>query len=56
MKIIYVLNFMDGIEKTISPVKKWFYEHHDNPLMWLGFFILGYIVFQITYSALQKEK
>lgn len=53
---MFVLNFIDSLNKFMEPFKKWIQENYSNPLMWLGLFALGFFLFQFTYSALQKEK
>lgn len=56
MKNIYVLSFLDDLNKMMEPLKKWIQDHYENPFMWLLLFLIGVFVFQFTYSALQKEK
>lgn len=56
MKEIYVLNFLDSLNKIMEPFKKFIVDHYDNPILWLALFVIGVLVFQVTYSALQKEK
>ena len=56
MKHIYILNFLEDLNKLMEPLKKWIQEHYNNPLIWLLLFLAGLFVFQMTYSALQKEK
>lgn len=51
-----ILNIMDRLNNALEPVKEWFFEHHDNPLLWLVCFGLGLFVFHFTFNALQKEK
>lgn len=47
---------MDRLNRMFKPFKDWFFEHHDNPLLWLACFGIGLLVFRFTYNALQKEK
>ena len=56
MKMLYVLSIMDEINKTLEKFKDWVVEHYNNPIVWVCFFLIGLLVFQMTFSALQKEK
>lgn len=56
MNRIYTLHFMDTVNRFFERFKDWIVEHYQNPLLWLFLFCLGLIIFQITFSALQKEK
>lgn len=56
MNEIYILNFLDSLNKIMEPLKKFIMDHYDNPILWLALFVLGVFVFQVTYSALQREK
>lgn len=54
--MLYVLDILESIEKALKPVRDFIEDNYSNPIMWLGLFVLGLLVFQATYSALQKEK
>lgn len=48
-------NIIDTVNSWLEPVKEWLFEHHNNPLLWLGFFLIGVAIFAIGYSALHKD-
>lgn len=56
MNTVFVLGFLEELNKVMKPIEKFVHEHYDNPLMWLAIFVIGLFVFHFTYSALQKEK
>ena len=49
-------NMLNSIEDITNKFQDWIIENQSNPLLWIGFLVLGIAVFFITYSALQKEK
>ncbi len=49
-------NFLNQIAKEVEPFKDWIYENRSNPFFWGGLFMLGLVIFGITYNSLQKEK
>lgn len=51
-----VLNIIDNLNKWIKPFKDFVFENHDNPLMWIIFFLIGIITFIVVYYKLQREK
>jgi hypothetical protein len=54
--MINILSFTKTVENFIKPVEKFIQDNFNNPLMWLGIFGVGILVFNMTHSALQKEK
>ena len=48
--------FINSLEEMSDNFQDWIIENQSNPLLWMGFLVLGLAVFFITYSALQKEK
>ena len=56
MNYFFILNIIDRINRTLKPIKDWFFENHDNPILWIATIGLGLFIFNFTYNALQKEK
>lgn len=50
-----ILSIIDKLNEWIEPLHNWLDAHHDNPLLWLGLFIIGITVFTITYNALNRN-
>lgn len=50
-----ILNIMDSINKVADNFKEWIIENSLNPLLWVGLFFLGILVFVVTYRSLNKE-
>lgn len=36
--------------------KEWIIDHQNNPLLWIGLFLIGLLVFFAIFNALNKEK
>ncbi len=49
-------NIWKWLEDVMNTFKDFVLDHYENPLMWLGFFLLGILVFTLTYNALTKHK
>lgn len=50
------LSIWSELNKTAENFKEWIIQHSNNPLLWISLFLIGLLVFYLTYSALQKEK
>ena len=50
-----ILNFVDTINEWIEPFKRFVSNNHDNPMMWLGFILIGIAVFSIAFGALHRS-
>lgn len=50
-----LLTIMDTLNKWNESVKGFFLEYGDNPLLWIGLFGLGLLIFFLTYSALHRN-
>ncbi len=50
------LSIIDSLNEWAVPIKAWLDAHHNNPMMWLAFFIIGLAVFFMTYNALHKDR
>lgn len=50
-----VLTIWENIEQFFENVKGFFIENGNNPVLWIGLFLLGLIVFEIVFQALNKE-
>lgn len=51
-----LLSIIDQLNEWVEPIKGWIYENHNNPLMWMGFLVIGIAVFFLTYNALNKNQ
>lgn len=50
-----VLSIMDNINEIANNFKEWIIAHSTNPVLWVGLFFLGILVFAVTYRALNKQ-
>lgn len=50
-----ILNIIDNINKVADNFKGWIIENSTNPLLWVGLFFLGILVFVVTYRALNRQ-
>ncbi len=53
---MYMLTWIKNIEEWLSPFRAWFADNSKNPLFWVGYFILGMIIFTVTYKALNRDR
>ena len=56
MKLITLLSLTDELNKHLENFRSWVVDNYANPVVWVGMFVVGILVFEFTYSALQKEK
>lgn len=50
-----VLSIIDSINEISNNFKEWIIDNSTNPLLWIGLFFLGILVFVITFRALNKQ-
>lgn len=46
----------DFLVEIADSFRDWIIDNQANPLLWIGLFLLGLLIFFATYNALQKEK
>ena len=52
-----ILNVWETIKEIPENFKDWIVENgQNNPVLWTSLFILGLVVFAVTYRALSKTK
>lgn len=51
-----ILNLFETINKASENFQAWIIENGRNPVLWIGLFMLGLLVFTFTYNALNKNK
>ena len=51
-----ILTIIDKLNEWVEPFHSWIDANHNNPLMWIGFFLIGLAVFFLTYSALNRNE
>ena len=49
-----ILTFMDTLKEFSEKLRDWTISNTNNPLFWLGAFVLGLAIFKFTYDALNK--
>lgn len=49
------LSIIDKINEWVEPFRNWVIANHSNPVMWLGFILIGILIFSITFGALHKN-
>lgn len=50
-----ILSIIDKLNEWVEPFHAWVDANHNNPLMWIGFLVIGLAVFFFTYSALNRN-
>ncbi len=49
-----VLSVMDTLKEFADKLREWTISNTNNPLFWLLAFLLGILIFKLTYDALSK--
>ena len=47
-----ILSIIDQLNEWMEPVD----ANHNNPILWIGFLVIGIAVFFLTYNALNKHQ
>ncbi len=50
-----ILNIIDKLNELIEPFKDFMMENHNNPIVWMAIFLIGLVVFGLTYNALHRD-
>lgn len=50
-----VLSIMDTLKEWSDKLREWTISNTNNPLFWLGAFVLGLAIFKFTYDSLNKN-
>lgn len=50
-----LLGIIDTLEKWGDNVREFLIDSGRNPVIWIGLFVLGLVVFFLTYNALHKD-
>lgn len=50
-----VLGILESLEKFGENVQNFLIDSGRNPVIWIGLFVLGLVVFFVTYNALHKD-
>lgn len=48
------LTIMDNLKEYADKLREWTISNTNNPLFWLLAFVLGLVIFKLTYDALNK--
>lgn len=49
-------NVYESLMEISEDVKEWIINHQNNPLLWIGLFLLGLLLFFCVFNAFNKEK
>ena len=53
-----VLSIVDKVVDFMTPImenfKEWIIDNSMNPILYIGLFVLGLLIFLVTYRALSK--
>lgn len=50
-----ILSLMDTLKEYSDKLREWTISNTNNPLFWLIAFMLGVVIFKLTYDALSKN-
>jgi len=50
-----ILSIMDTLREYADKLREWTISNTNNPLFWLLAFLLGVLIFKLTYDALSKN-
>lgn len=48
------LALMDTLKEWAEKLRDWTISNTNNPVFWLAAFLLGILIFKLTYDALNK--
>lgn len=51
-----MLTIVDKLNEISENFKGWMVANESNPLLWIGLFFGGILVFWFTYNSLSKNK
>lgn len=55
MNLNIFTDFADWFYEVTQPVKDFVLANSRNPFLWVGIILLGLLVFELTYKALNKD-
>lgn len=50
-----ILNIVDSINKVGKDFQGWIIENGKNPVLWIGLFLGGLLLFFMVYNYLHKD-
>ncbi|MBP3920965.1 MAG: hypothetical protein J6D28_05300 [Bacilli bacterium] len=50
-----ILNLIDTLQEYADKLREWTISNTNNPIFWLAAFVLGLLIFKLTYDALSKN-
>ena len=50
-----VLSIMDTLKEYADKLREWTISNTNNPLFWVIAFLLGVLIFKVTYDTLHKD-
>ena len=53
---MFLLSFYEQMQQWGSQIKDFILENGNNPLLWIGLFLGGLLIFKVVFYALNKNK
>ena len=50
-----ILNLWDKLSEWSEGLKAWIFDHYNNPLLWVGIIVVGFLIFKAVFSTLNKD-
>jgi cytochrome b len=50
-----ILGIWQWLEEQSVKFRDWIAQHYNNPLLWVGILVIGFLVFRSVYGALNKD-
>jgi len=50
-----LFNLLEELEKIMGDFQSFIIENKNNPVLWVGLFVVGLLVFKAVYSSLSKD-
>lgn len=47
---------MDKLNELTEGFRTWIISNSSNPVLWIGIFVVGILVFFLTYESLNKNR
>ena len=51
-----ILSVVDKLNEWAESFRNFIQSYYSNPLLWIGLFLAGIVLFYITYGALHRDR
>lgn len=55
MRTMQVLGIWTWLEEQSVKFRDWITQNYNNPILWVGIVVIGFLVFKSVFSTLNKD-